>query len=522
MTTFDALSDATGAAPTRTLADLLDEQPWPVDAQFVVSGDVCLELGEVRARVTDVADILRTAGVDQGVAVAVLVDTGVEALVAMFAVWRAGGVHVPVNGRYTTAEVAAVLDETPVALVLGSPEAVERHAARGPVGAVTVDPESGVVTILRPADPSRHRYEPDVALALRTSGTTGRPKAVLLRHTGTLDSLDASIRKLRRGGPDRARPLRLNMIPTSLALWAGIYNTVFSLRAGFGVVLLDRFVVDQFVAAVRKFDIRSTVLAPAMITMLVDAPQVESLEPLRLVRSITAPLSPEVARRFRERFGVFVLNSYGQTELGGEVVGWTTADVREFGDRKLGAAGRPYDDVELRICDPEGKVLSAGEYGEIQVRSPFRMRGYAVAGEDEVDDSRLVDGYLRTGDLGTVDEDGFVWIQGRASDMINRGGLKVFPDEVEEVLRRHPDVRDAAVAAVPDARLGETPHAWIITRSGTDAPLAELSSWCREHLVPYKIPSGYSLVGDFPRNDIGKLLRRELAAGYTPEPSGSS
>jgi len=275
--------------------------------------------------------------------------------------------------------------------------------------------------------------------------------------------------------------------------------------------LLDRFSTAGFTRAVRAHDIGSTVLAPTMIIMLADDPAIADLSPLRLVRSITAPLSPQVARRFHEKFGAFVLNSYGQTELGGEVVGWTAADVREFGERKLGAVGRPYSDVDLRIRRPDGSEADVDEQGEILVRSPFRMGGYAQdAQAGEQADGRFVDGYLRTGDLGRVDGDGFLWIVGRVSDMINRGGLKVYPDEVEEVLRQHPAVRDAGVAALPDPRLGEIPHAWIVSDQPVDPE--GLSAWCREHLAPYKVPAGFTRIDALPRSDIGKLLRRELAA----------
>jgi acyl-CoA synthetase (AMP-forming)/AMP-acid ligase II len=309
----------------------------------------------------------------------------------------------------------------------------------------------------------------------------------------------------------------MSLTPTPLALWAGIYNTIFALRAGFGVVLLDRFSVDEFVAAVREFRITSTVLAPAMIAMLADADHIADLGPVRHVRSVTSPLSPAVARRFHEKFGVSVLNSYGQTELGGEVVGWTAEDARTFGLSKLGSVGRPYDNVDLRIADADDNPLPAGEYGEIQVNSPYRMRGYANGDGGAAESERFVDGYLRTGDLGWIDDDGFVWIRGRVSDMINRGGLKVFPDEVEETLRRHPRVSDAAVAGVPDERLGEVPHAWVVCDD--DATLGELADWVRETLAPYKVPAGFTRVDAFPRNDVGKVLRRELPR---PETSGES
>jgi acyl-CoA synthetase (AMP-forming)/AMP-acid ligase II len=376
------------------------------------------------------------------------------------------------------------------------------------------------------ADTSVPSLDPGIALMLRTSGTTGRPKAVLLRDASTIASLDASLEKLRRrsasspgrSGSRQPAPTgsgpRKTLVPVSLALWAGIYNVLFSFRAGFGVVLLDRFTTAGFVSVVREHHITSTVLAPAMITMLTDDDSIDTLAPLQLVRSITAPLPTAIARQFHQRFGAFVLNSYGQTELGGEVVGWTTKDVREFGESKLGAAGRPYDRIDLRIRRPDGTDADTGEFGEIFVKSPYRMEGYMRSAESAEpggsDEARFLDGYLRTGDMGRLDADGFLWVQGRVSDMINRGGLKVYPDEVEEVLRAHPRVRDAGVAAVPDRRLGEVPHAWV---SGEEVPDAdELAAWCRERLVPYKVPAGFTVVAELPRSEIGKLLRRELAA----------
>ena len=521
MSAADAPKVGTDDDQVVNLSDLIYDQPFHEDELFVISPSGRLSLGELRSNVEALAFTLREAGVTPGLPVGTLVAEGASSLVAMFATWSAGAVYVPINSRYTVSEVARFLNETPIALVIGAPNDLAPHHMT--IGVVEHDSVTWTSRVVRSADLSKPTYDPSVALVLRTSGTTGRPKAVLLRHSGTQDALDASLRKLRhRSGsvPGRTQALRMNMIPTSLSLWAGIYNTTFSFRANFGVVLLDKFTVEAFTAAVREFGIKSTVLAPAMITMLTDDDTVTDLSPLRFVRSITAPLSPLVARKFYEKFGAFVLNSYGQTELGGEVVGWTTSDVREFGVAKLGAAGRAYEDVTVQIRDTEGHLAAVGEYGEIYVNSPFRMRGYALGpneaggADSEVDDSRFVDGFLRTGDIGQIDEDGFLWIQGRISDMINRGGLKVFPDEVEEALRKHPGVRDACVCAVPDHRLGEVPHAWIIAANGGAGVLEELDSWCRSVLAPYKVPTGYTLIESFPRNDIGKVLRRDLAATH--------
>ena len=493
----------------RSLTDLLDELPALDHATVVHSPSSTLTLAELRDAVSRIAGELERAGVRPGHPVGALVGSGASGVVAMFAVWRAGGVYMPVNHRMTGHEVTQLIGDTPVCLLMGT--ATDLDGRDPGIGVVELDETTWTARTRRPVPGDAITYDDDIALILRTSGTTGKPKAVLLRHGGTLDALDASLRKLRRRrdtGPREPRAeLRVNLIPLSLALWAGIFNTLFSFRAGFGVVLLDRFTPEGFARAVREHGLTSTVLAPAMITMLADAEDIDSLEPLQIVRSITAPLSPAVAQRFHDRYGVLVLNSYGQTELGGEVVGWTIEDIRTFGMAKLGAAGRPYDDVDVRILDENDQELPVGEAGHIHIRSPYRMRGYAAAEDDGAD--RMLGDYLRTGDVGRLDADGFLWIEGRVSDMINRGGLKVFPDEVEEVLRRHPSVRDAAVAGVPDRRLGEVPYAWIVPADG-GVNEAELAAWCREHLAPYKVPISFIAIETMPRNDVGKVLRREL------------
>jgi acyl-CoA synthetase (AMP-forming)/AMP-acid ligase II len=498
-----------------TLYYLLDGLPFADSTDVVVSENGRLSLGELRACAGALATSLREAGVAPGHPVGNLVAPGPSSIVVMFAVWAVGAVYVPINRRYTSGEISSLLAETPVALIVGAPLDLDAHEI--PIGIVEHDYPLSRSAVRVPADPTTPRYDPDVALVLRTSGTTGRPKAVLLRHSGTLDALDASLAKLRpsrRPRPADARRHRMSLIPLSLALWAGIFNVLFTFRSGSGIVLLDPFTPAGFAHAVREHEMTSTVLPPAMITMITDADDVDDLTPLRFVRSITAPLSPDVARQFHERFGVFILNCYGQTELGGEVVGWTSQDVRDFGLDKLGAAGRAYDQVDLRIRDEHGSDASIGELGEIYVRSPFRMRGYAFSSGD-IDGSgedRFVDGYLRTGDIGRVDDDGFLWVLGRVSDMINRGGLKIYPDEVEEALRGHPSVRDAGVAGVPDRRLGEVPHAWLVTTGDLDPD--ELRAWCRQHLAPYKVPTGFTRIDRLPRSDVGKLLRHDLATGF--------
>jgi acyl-CoA synthetase (AMP-forming)/AMP-acid ligase II len=345
-------------------------------------------------------------------------------------------------------------------------------------------------------------YDRDIALVQLTSGTTGRPKPVLLRHSGVLELLQNVVATLRDGARDPSKPPMPNLIPVSLSLWAGIYQVLFARLVGAPVVVMDGFDPLEFARLVERFQIRSTVLPPAAMAMLSDEERITTLAPLKYVRSITAPLSPLQARRFRDRFGLFVLNCYGQTEIGGEIVGWSGTDAKEHGDDKLGAVGRPHAGVEVRT-DPES--------GELQVRTPALSAGYADGAD--LSDRLTDDGWFRTGDVGHQDDDGFVWIDGRLSDMVNRGGLKVFPAEVEEVLRLSPEVTDAAVVGVPDDRLGEVPWAFVVGPASADS----LEALCRERLAPYKVPARFVTVEALPRNEVGKVLRTQLLAAATTE-----
>lgn len=448
------------------LASLLIEHPFPDEEPLLIGEHTTLTAGAARTATRVLAAQLADAGVEPGRAVAVQVPNGPDAVVAMMAVWVAGGVFVPLNSRLPDAERAAAFETTePAALIT----------------------DDGVSTL-----EGRRGYDDGTAFVTWTSGTTGRPKAILHTHVAYFELIDRVLGPLRGRGETPRRPAP-NLIPVSLALNAGIYNALFGLRAGAALVVMDRFATASFAHLVRDHEIRSTVLPPAAITMLADDEAVADLTPLRYVRSITAPLSPLAARRFTDKFGVTVLNGYGQAEIG-EVIGWTPSDAKAHPD-KIGAVGKPHPGVEVKL---------AADTGELLVRPPNRAVGYA-GGEalaDRVDD----DGFVRTGDIARIDDDGFVWIEGRISDVINRGGNKVFPEQVEEVLRLSPGVRDVAVVGVPDRRLGEVPVAFVVGEATDD----ELQGLCRDQLVAYKVPAAFHRIGVLPRSEVGKVLRREL------------
>lgn len=429
------------------LYDLLEKHPVAPDDPLVLTLDASYTKAEVIERARAFAASINDPA---GRPVQVVAD-GFDALVAMFGCWQAGAVYVPINPRQPDA-------------------AIDRARARTP-GRVT----------------------DGAAFVLWTSGTTGEPKPIVHTHEAYFELIDRVLTPLRSKPADPSHRPTPNLIPVSMALNAGIYNALFGLRAGAPLVLMDRFITADFATLVGRHQIRSTVLPPAAIAMLNDDPSIESLTPLRYVRSITAPLSPFQANRFSERFGAFVLNGYGQAEIG-EVIGWTAADAKTHPER-IGAAGRAHAGVDIRIAEPD-----ANGVGELLVRPPRTAVGLA-------EDRMTTDGFVRTGDLARVDDAGFVWIEGRRSDLINRGGNKIFPDEVEEVLATVAGVREVAVFAAPDDRLGEVPVAAVVG----DASDAELDAAAHTHLTAYKAPVAYRRIDALPRSEAGKVLRRRLS-----------
>lgn len=464
------------------LAQLLMNHPFTGDKDLLCTAGEKVSADRSRSMALSIARRLRGLGVRPSQGVAVQLPSGPELVIAMFGTWLAGAVFVPVNIRQPNKEVDHVLKSVRPAAYL----APDRLA-------------------LLP-DPMHH--DGDVAFVTWTSGTTGPPKAILQTHAGYLELLDRVLGPLRAGAPAAPRDDPMpNLVPVSVALNVGIYNVLFGLRAGAAIVLMEEFSTTSFAELVHHYGIRSTVLPPAAMVMLTEDGAVTDLKPLRYVRSITAPLSPLSARRFMDKFGTIVLNGYGQAEVG-EVIGWTAADAKTHPE-KLGAAGRPHPGVAIKVVTESGTTAEPGEPGELLVRPPRMAQGYA--GESSLDDRIDDEGFVRTGDFAIVDDEGFVWIEGRTSDLINRGGNKVFPDQVEEVLLLASGVREAAVVAVPDERLGQVPVAFFVGRADDD----ELESLCREHLTPYKIPVAFRRVDALPRSEVGKVLRSQLARSFT-------
>jgi acyl-CoA synthetase (AMP-forming)/AMP-acid ligase II len=493
-------------------------------------GDTVLEVegrqfsrAELAASADELAAALADRGVGGGQVVASCLPSGAGIVAGLFGTWRRGASFAPLNPRLTDAELRSMADELAPAAVLVPAGEAHRAEALADRTILEVDARLGWHGA-RTGAAGSGGVDADIALVLYTSGTTAPPKPVLLRRPTLTSSMEAVVASIRSRPPAHGgthRPPMPNLVAFPLYLWSGIYSMCFALLQHSPIVVLSPFDAGELARLVRDHGIRSVVLAPAMLAALVDS-DVPDLAPLRFVRNGTASLPVTLAERFEDRFGIPVLNGYGQTELGGEVAGWTAADARTYGRAKRGAAGKPHPGVSIRIVDDAADEVPTGEDGEVLVRSPFAMAGYLGRG----DRGRVTaDGFVHTGDIGHVDEDGFLWLTGRRSDVINRSGLKVFPDQVEDVLRADPAVADVAVAARPDERVGEVPWAYVVLRDshegGPDTD-ERLRGVARQRLAAYKVPAGFTYVDRLPRNDIGKVLRRELAAGRHADSEGGS
>ncbi|WNG94556.1 class I adenylate-forming enzyme family protein [Mycobacterium sp. ITM-2016-00318] len=329
---------------------------------------------------------------------------------------------------------------------------------------------------------------PGVAVRMLTSGTTGPPKRIDL----TYDMLAHSVLGPKPASSKAPAEVRsgVAIVNAPLVHIGGVFRVLQCVAEARPFALLDRFDLDTWVDAVRRHRPRAVSLVPAALrTVLHSALRREDLDSIRAVTSGTAPLSADDADAFQEKFGIPVLTSYAATEFGGGVAGWTLADHQKHWQAKRGSVGRANPGAQLRVVDDAGNPLGPDQPGLLEVK-PGQLGPSAE--------------WIRTTDLARIDEDGFLWILGRADQAIIRGGFKVIPDEVRAALESHPAVQGAAVVGRPDERLGETPVAVVELRNGTSAKPAELAEYLRNRLARYEIPTEITIVDTIPRTPSGK------------------
>lgn len=356
------------------------------------------------------------------------------------------------------------------------------------------------VVVAGGGDPGGDTLRDGTAVWMPTSGTTGPPKRIPIGY----QDLDIGFDRVRRyaGANERAASAaRLSsgvvISCTPLVHIAGLWEVFQFAVEGRRLVLLDRFEPAAWADAVAESGPRVTMLPPTALAMLLESDVAAAkLGSLRAILCGTAALNPDVEERFSRHFGTPVLTTYGATEFPGGLAGWSLQDKNEFGAAKRGSVGRPRPGITLRVVDEQtGNPVGPGADGVIEVQSAQTA-------------ARGIEGFVRTTDLGRIDDDGFVWITGRADGAINRGGFKVLPETVESALLRHPAVRSAGVVGLPDPRLGHVPAAGVEVR--TPVTEDELREWLRERLLKYQVPVRIVIVDSLPKTPSMKVSKPKL------------
>jgi long-chain acyl-CoA synthetase len=460
------------------------------------------QLDDLTARA---AGLLRDRGVGPGDRVGIMLPNVLDFPVAYYGVLRAGGVVIPMNVLLKAREVAFYLGD-PEARLLFAWHEFERDARAGAEQAgadvVVVDPGAFRPSLaeVEPLAEVVPRDDDDTAVILYTSGTTGTPKGAELTHA----SLRRNVEVVREVYGLDEHGVTLGALPLfhSFGQTCSLNVTV---SAGACLTLIPRFDAGKALDIIERHRVTLFQGVPTMYSAMLHHPAGDRADTSSLITCVSggASLPVEVLRGFEDRFGCKVLEGYGLSET--SPVASTNLPDRE---RKAGSIGVPIAGVEMRLVDRDGNDVAPGEVGEIVIRGHNVMKGYW--NRPEATEEVMRDGWFHTGDLATMDDEGYFFIVDRKKDMIIRGGYNVYPREIEEVLYEHPAVREAAVVGVPHAELGEEVGAAVSLKEEADATADELRAFVKERVAAYKYPRHLWLVDELPKGPTGKVLKREV------------
>ncbi|MFD9623361.1 AMP-binding protein [Streptomyces virginiae] len=474
---------------------------------------------ELADRVAGVAAGLAAAGVQHGDRVMVQSRNRVEVVETYLALGDLGAVAVPLHWTARTPEITAVVERCGIDLRIGEREVLAESPVDG-CRDVPFDGEDYLAWLRYPAAESNDGTDADLLFVLHTSATTGEPKGVMVHHGSVAAAASGWLEAAGHAEYPGGRIALMFCTPLS---HGSLVVALAYLSSGATVVLTRTFTQQGCVAAMRRSHVSHVFAVPQMVKLLAE---IEGLAPsdlgdLREVIYAAAPMPNATLRSAREVLGCEFRQMYGLTEGGGPMA-MLAPQEHDFraGDGEQTAVGRPIPGVSFQVRDEHGLALPAGRSGEVWMSGPGAMRGY-WRNEAATAEAMTSDGWVRSGDLGLLDERGIMHLIGRVKEVINFAGQKIVPGEVEAVLRAHASVADACVVGLPSSDWGEVPHAFIVPAgSGTGDVTEELRGLCRERLAAYKRPFGYSLVTEIPRNPAGKVLRRVLrsrAVGAGPE-----
>ncbi len=450
---------------------------------------------------------LRGLGLKPGERIGLHVPNWPEFVLTYYAAQKIGVVPLSLNVTYKADEIAYICRDGEVAAVVTAdpvagnlPPRAELPSVRHVIS-VGAAREGLIAFATLAGDPSLRAMDLDreeMAAILYTSATTGRPKGVMLTHANVVSNVYATSHHLRMTPEDRG----LCALPLFHCFGQNfVMNALVS--TGSTLVLQERFVPEEFLGAIGRERITLLYAVPTMyILILTGDTSAYDFRSLRLCFSAAAMLPADVERRWHERYGHWIHQGYGLTECS------PFASYNHDTLFRPGSVGTPVENVEMRVVDEHGRELPDGELGEILIKGPNVMKGYFR--NPEATAQAVRDGWLHSGDIGYRDKDGYYYIADRVKDMINVSGFKVFPREVEEILFRHPAVKEAAVLGMPDPVKGEAVKAFVVLKEGQSVDADALKALCREKIASYKVPEAVEFIPALPKSPTGKVLKKDL------------
>ena len=488
----------------QTLLDLISLAPAESTAILLPESGIRVSYGSLRHQVVAMADQLASLGIGRGDRVATVLPNGLPCVVSFIAA-SVAGTAAPLNPGYREDEISFFLEDTSAKILLVPAEGADaaRKAAEGrsvPTHTLEMD-ANGVVTIAGAAKTKTAALPTgeDVALVLHTSGSTGRPKRVPILHR----NMTASTSNIVAHYELTPKDVSLCVMPL-FHVHGLVASTLSTLQSGGTVAIPAKFNPLSFWRTVRDSGATWYSAVPTIHNLLLQraTERPAGSEGLRFIRSCSAALPPEMMARMEELFGAPVLEAYGMTEASHQM----SSNPKPPHARKPGSVG-PGTGVKIGILDEAGNELAAEERGEICIKGPNVVSGYE--NNPEANAKSFTNGWFRTGDQGFLDADGYLTLTGRLKEMINRGGEKIGPREIDEVLLAHPNIAEAVAFGVPHPMWGEEVAAAIVLKEPT--PEAAILAFCKERLADFKMPKKLYVVETIPRTATGKIARGAVA-----------
>lgn len=451
---------------------------------------------------------LESLGVTKGDRIVMLMPNCIEVSVVFNGIWGLGAVAVPVLFLLGPKEIAYILSASSPKVLITTTEVYEKakeaiELSRSlPYMICVGKSEDNCIKFAEITGngerPIEECNESELAAILFTSGTTGAPKGVMLSHGNIYSNALASLSVLNR------KPGTVALACLPMAHSYGMISTIVGNLAGMKGVLMKWFDPALALELIERFRVEETAMVPTMLVYLLNHPDsdVRDLSSLQRVTCAAAPLPKEVQKAFEEKFKCKVLQGYGLSEASPAVALNTPEESRE------GSVGKPLPGVQVKIVNEAGQEQPRGQLGEIVVKGPNVMLGYYNMPEQTAE--IIKDGWLYTGDLGYIDEDGFLYVVERKKDLIIRGGFNILPGDIEQTLMRHPAVLEAAVVGYPDKVLGEEVAAFVVTKPNMSVSEEELIMYCQQHIAKFKCPKKIVFKESLPKNLIGKVAKKYL------------